>query len=997
MSKRSLTILFLAIATAAYSADFAPSLQWVQTAGSSGINMVTATAIDTKGNLYVAGTTTSLDFPTTSASQPAAGGSVLARIDLATGNSSRLYPAGPTAIQFAAAVPSNPGTLLAASASQVWKSADAGATWIMLSQFSPKTTVSYLAVDPTNANTVYAATTTLGLNKSLDGGLTWTAMNDGFPVLQDGSISAGGVWIDPFAPSTILASGSFGLARSADAGTTWTVLGGGIFVRTLVFDPLTAGTLYALDSSVFVKSTDHGQTLIRLSALPAQSFPSSLAADPLHAGVVYAGASDGIYQSSDGAKTWTRKLASVTTVLAADPAGGALYANLNGYGIVKSLDGFLTTSPVGPAEPNVQQLLISGGNLFEISQASSDAFLMKYDNNGNLVYSTYYGGSGSDGATAIAVGPDASLYVAGTTTSADLPVTAGAYQSKLPTAYGGTASFVLKLNPDGSRAWATYFTANSIASIAVDAGGSAYIGGATSGGLPTTPGVYQTTFQQTITSNGFFGVIGPTSAFVTKFNPGGTALVYSTYVPNDNQKNTVSMAQALAVDAAGNAWIGVPFGSGFVPTGISPSVVKLNSTGSAVLASAIQAGGGSVAALALDADSNVYVTGSYNAQGTSSPATPGAFQMLSGGSQDAFVAKWDSGLTHLLASTLLGGEQADSASSIAVDASSGAVIVSGTTSSKSFPMHAPFQTSFSSTSGFVAGLDSNLSNLLFSTYLGDSRQFLARGAFPDGNGNILLAGYTVGTPNVFPSLGNIVVANKIALQPAPSVRLDSVQNFASHVGGPLAPGEPFTVLGAGFASGAQIVIDGSPLDTVSSTAASIVAIIPDSAATAGVHTLQVSSNGALSNSVYAPAAPAAPAIFSVDGSGTGQGYVLNSDGTRNSPSNPAAPGSAFTLFAAGAGPYTLVNGYAVTAQTPSVFVAGFYCKGIAAIMGPVNGLPGNVYQLSMYVPDLATLVADNPDLKNFHFPAQSSLRLAMGDPNSPNYLSSQDGIYINIK
>jgi uncharacterized protein (TIGR03437 family) len=1002
-------LFVLAISTASLAADFAPALQWVHTAASSGTTFVNATAADTKGNLYIAGATNSLDFPTTTAIQPSAGGSVLARIDLASGNTSRLYPANLAAIGFTAAVPSSPGTLLAASGSQVWKSADAGGTWTMLSKFSSTTTVSYLAADPTNSNTVYAATTTLGLNKSVDGGLTWTAINNGLPLLQNGGLSGGGIWVDPTAPATLIASGSFGLARSADAGNSWSILGGGIFVRILVFDPLTAGTLYAVDSNVITKSSDHGQTFIRLSALPNQAQVLALAADPQHPGVLYAGGSGGIYQSSDGGKTWSLKLAGVTTLLAADPASAAFYFNLTGYGIVKSTDGFVSSSPVGPSEPAVLQLVVSGGNLFEVSAASTDAFLMKLDNDGNVVYSTYFGGSGSDGATALAAGPDGSLYVAGNTTSADLPVTAGAYLTKLPTSHGTSASFLLKLNPDGSRAWATYFTEIAIASIAVDSAGNPYVGGATGGGLPTTPGVYQTTFQQNISSNGFFGVIGPTSAFVTKFNAAGTGLVYSTYVPHDNQKNTVSMAQALVVDAAGNAWIGVPFGSGFVPTGISPSVVKLNSNGSAVLASAVQAASGSVAALALDADSNVYVAGSYSTASVAFPATPGAFQPAplpaipppfnqspAGGGQDAFVAKWDSDLTHLLAATLLGGEQGDSASSVAVDAS-GTVIVSGSTSSKSFPLHAPFQTSFSSPSGFVAALDSNLSNLLFSTYLGDGRQFLARGAFPDGNGNILLAGYTVATPNVFPSLGNVVVANKIALQPAPAVRLDGVQNYASHLGGPLAPGEAVMVLGAGFGNSAQIVVDGSPLDTVSATATSIVAVLPDTLSTTGVHTVQVSNSGALSNFVYAPAAPSAPGIYSVDGSGTGQGYILNSDGTLNSPSNPAAPGSAFTLFATGEGQYSLTNGYAVTAQTPAVFINGFFCPGIAAIAGPVSGLPGNLYQLSMFVPDLATLAANNPDLKNFKFPPQSLVRLAMGNPNSPDYQNSQGGIYINIK
>ncbi len=1019
MRKLSLVTVILALSSGAPAADFAPALQWVKTTGGSGNSSVAAAAADARGNLYIVGSTTSLDFPTTS--QAAAGGSMLVRIDLATASASRLFPANLPPINSAAAARANPEILFTASGSQIWKSANAGSSWIMISQFASGVGVLALAVDPSTSTTVYAGTSTLGLNRSIDGGVTWTAINHGISSAPDGSIRVGGVWVEPAAQNVIFASSGFGLVRSTDSGNTWTTVAGGNSFSAVTFDPSTAGTLYFVDGNTISKSTDNGQTFVRVSPLPSEAALFTLAPDPRHAGVLYAGTSAGIFQSGDGGGTWSLKLAGVTTVLAADPNSPAFYANLSGYGIVKSTDGFATTSPIGPNQPSVLQLIVSGPNLFEISAPTTDAFVMKLDSNGNVVYSTYFGGSGSDAATALAVGSDGSLYVTGITNSADLPVTSGAYLTKLPSTYGGAASFVFKLNPEGSLEWATYFTETIVSAIAVDSTGSAYVGGASGGGLPTTPGAYQTDFQQSVTSNGFFSVIGPLSAFLTKFNAKGTGLVYSTYVPTDNQKNTVAGAQALVVDAAGNAWIGAALNPNIVPTGIGASVVKLNSTGSAVLASAVQAGLGNVAALALDASSNVYVAGSYSPQAAKFPATPGAFQAVplpaipaltyqapSGGGLDAFVAKWDSSLTHLLAATLLGGELPDTATSIAVDAG-GTVIVGGYTDSKAFPTVAPFQASFSSRAGFVAGFDSNLTQLLFSTYLGDGRPFAANGAVPDGGGNILVAGSTLSSGSTFIggdngaslSVGTLVVANKIALPPAPAVRLDSVQNFASHIAAPLAPGEPVVAMGAGFGNGAQIVVDGSPLATISATATSIVAVLPDTAATSGAHTLQVSNNGTLANSVYAPAAAASPAIYSVDGSGAGQGYILNSDGTLNSPSNPAAPGSAITILVAGAGQYTLSNGFAVTALMPAVFIDGFYCNGVAAVIGPVAGLPGNVYQLSVFVPDPAVLAINNPDLKNFKFPAQSGIQLVMGPSNSSNFANSpmvsQNGIFINIK
>lgn len=966
---------------------------------------------DGRGNLYIAGATTSLDFPAKAAAQATAGGSMLVRLSLSNGTATRLFPANLPNISFVAAAPGSPGILYAASGSEIWQSHDGGTTWTRVSAVSPGANTSAVAVDPTNSNIAYVATYNAGVYKSLDGGVTWTPIDNGL-VGNPNGIQAQGIWIDPSTPSVVVAAVGSALYRSADGGATW-IATSAAAPTAVVFDASTAGTVYIGSGNTVLRSTDHGATYTALGPLPQQLFVLALAVDPHHPAVLYAGTTSGLYQSTDGGATWNLKLAGATSALVADPNSSALYANAPAYGIVKTTDGFTTTSPIGPNEPSVKQLVVSGSELLEISAQTTDAFITKLDNNGNVVYSTYFGGSGNDAAVALAVGADGSVYVTGSTNSSDLTVTPGAYLSKFQSAGGASATFVLKLNPDGSLGWATYFIAPTVQAIAVDAAGNPYIGGYSAGGLTTTPGAYVTDFKQSVTSNGFFSVIGPTSGFVTKFNATGTGLIYSTYVPTDNQKNAVENIRAIVVDASGNAWLATPPNSGVVPAGPTASVVELNPAGSAVLASAVQPLLDAVAALALDSVGNVYVAGSYS-HSAAFPATPGAFQSSAqpvipalpygptSVEPDAFVAKWDKTLSHLLAATLIGGEQPDGANSIAVDAS-GTVIVAGTTSSRAFPTHAPFQGLFSTGSGFVAGFDSNLTSLLFSTFAGDSRPFSARAAFPDGNGNLLLVGSTF-TPGAstgaLPS-GGIVVANKIALPAAPKVRLDSVQNYASHYAAPLAPGEAILAVGTGFGSAAQIVLNGSPLPTISATATSVVAVMPDAASTSGVHTLQVSNNGTLSNSVYMPAAPSSPAIYSVDGSGVGQGYIFNADGTLNSPSNPAATGSAITIFINGAGQYQVVNGYAVVAQPLAVFIDGFYCNGIVAVADPVNGLPGNVFQLSVYVPDPAVLAQNNPDLKNFQFPAQSGIQIVMGPTDSLHFgnslLGSQSGIFINIK
>ncbi len=120
----------------------------------------------------------------------------------------------------------------------------------------------------------------------------------------------------------------------------------------------------------------------------------------------------------------------------------------------------------------------------------------------------------------------------------------------------------------------------------------------------------------------------------------------------------------------------------------------------------------------------------------------------------------------------------------------------------------------------------------------------------------------------------------------------------------------------------------------------------------------------------------------------GQGYILNKDGKLNTPANPAAPGDRNTIFATGVGPVSFTQCCAVAQYPVNVFIDGFYCDGVAAIMGPVNGLPGSVYQITVYVPSPAVLFpSGNP---GFAFPALSGVVMQIDG------VSSQIGIAISI-
>jgi hypothetical protein len=181
------------------------------------------------------------------------------------------------------------------------------------------------------------------------------------------------------------------------------------------------------------------------------------------------------------------------------------------------------------------------GALQTTLQGFSDAFVTKLNSTGSaLVYSTYLGGSDSDGGFGIAVDSLGNAYITGSTESFDFPTTAGALQ----TTFGGNGdAFVSKLNSVGSLVYSSYLGGSNIDNgegVAVDSFGNAYVTGETlSSDFPTTVGSLQTALR------------GGDDAFVTKLNSTGSALVYSTYLGG----NSLDGGIGIAVDSPGNAYI----------------------------------------------------------------------------------------------------------------------------------------------------------------------------------------------------------------------------------------------------------------------------------------------------------------------------------------------------------------------------------------------------------------------------------------------------------
>jgi hypothetical protein len=357
-----------------------------------------------------------------------------------------------------------------------------------------------------------------------------------------------------------------------------------------------------------------------------------------------------------------------------------------------------------------------------------------------LAYSSYLGGSGRDAGGAIAVDSLGNTYLTGATSSADFPTTPGSFQ----TVYAGRRdAFVSKLNAAGSALlYSTYLGGSNPdggSAIVVDSSDNAYVVGSTfSPDFPTTPGAFQTK---------------PGDIFVSKLNPTGSTLVYSTYLGRSGGEGN-----GIAIDTAGNAYVTGDTGINFPTTpgafqtsyggGASDAfVTKLNATGTALVYSTYLGGSDLEDAsgwgrIAVDALGNAYVSGLTAS--SNFPTTAGAFQTtLGGGVYDAFVSKVNSAGSALLYSTYLGGAGFDGGLGIAVDAA-GNAYMTGATSSSNFPSTpGSFQTTYGGNGdAFVTKLNAGGSALVYSTYLGGSDFDEGNGLVIDASGEASIAGMT---------------------------------------------------------------------------------------------------------------------------------------------------------------------------------------------------------------------------------------------------------------
>ncbi len=943
-----------------------PAYQLIQEVDASGLDTVAGLGTDAQGNLYIVGTTLSQHFPVKNAAQPASASSGLYRFTGGTSTALGLYSCSALALD-----PQNPSTIFAISSGVLMKSVNSGVT------FAPTTLASSQAVSisiqPGNDQVLYAETYDQGVLKSTDGGATWLSVNNGLPPPNNGQYYGSPVWIDPTNVSVIFVNTSGGLARTVDGGANWQVTLSTSGARSLTFDTNSPGVLYASTfQDALLKSVDYGQTF---TPFPVPAAISEVVPDPIQPGRLI-GVGAGLYQSTDGGVTWTQELSSSVFDFVADAMNGVYYGVVTGTGVSQISGNLQTAKALGAAAAvpsDLTSLAVVNGQVYAANYGSADVFVTKLDPSGNILYSTYLGGTGNDQAVAMTVDAAGNIFVTGTTSSADFPVSQGAY------AASGTM-FLFRLNPDGSLGYSTYFSGTNPVAVATDGNGSAWLLGNNSfGGFTVTPGALATTF---CCSNGGVISIGPPiipeEATLTRFSPSGSALTFSTYVPGSGLTAVLGFppsAGALAVASDGTAYVGAYQGC-----------FRIDSTGSTLLSSMTNSPV-NPAAMTLGPDGSLYIAGTPN----NFHATPGAFQSTippipslpdegSPGSATGIV-RIDAALQNVLAATYFGSYAGVKA--MTTDAA-GNLYIGGSTAPTGLPTRTPLAGGFAYPTGFMSELSADLSSLLFSSYFGDTESFTVSGVAIGLNGSVWIGG-GASQCDCSPGPGDVWV-NSLTLTPPPPLRIDSVQNAASFVDGPISAGETIVVNGAGFGSNAQLTIGGAMVSPISISPTTITATVPASLPAAAA-AVEVQSGGASSNSVLMPVAATAPGIFSQSGTGYGQGYILNKDGTLNSPANPAAPGDRITVFATGVGPLSFTQCCAVAAYPVNVFIDGFYCDGVAAIVGQVNGLPGSVYQITVYVPNPAVLFANS---SQFVFPPLDSVVMQV------NGVSSQPGIAISI-
>lgn len=994
----SISALLVVCVFAGISATSCPAQPLNQlTYGVSGANFANAVTTDAKGNIYIVGTTNSNDLPLLDASQSSnAGTELMFSRDAGVtwkplGNLPNAYASSPFSRDLPVAIdPTNPAVFYVGFNGTMFKSTDSGRHFSSGATLPSATRSISIAIDPAHPANVYAGTD-VGVFKSTDGGATWSNASSGLLILSPPHF-VNQLVFDPHHPAFLWAVVAGVGFLSTDGANSWSQLSlpgpaaGNASILTFAFDAATPGIVYTFGinngSSYLLKTTDAGQTWTQLN-IPF--FSGVLVPDPVRAGYLYALSSTGpqsavFYRSANGGSAWQSFPfpSPFASSVAIDPAN----PNIVIAGSYRSTDNGQTWSPTAVSRDIQMAFARTGsGVVFATGPITTDIFIAKFQPDGKtLEFATYYGGMGNETASGIQVDKLGNIWVAGSTTSFDLPVSAHAFQKQLK---GVTNAFVAEFSPQGRLHAATYVGgsgADTVSAMRLNSAGEPWIYGQTNSlDFPIFKGG-PSPFQP-----------GATYSFLAKLIPSTSGLLYSASVDG------ADIPIGMAIDPEDNILLtGTTFSSNFP---LTPNVVhgqsapstnyrdafliKLDGSGNTIFSTYL---GGSTAAVtqfgnelenqgvAVTSDNTgIYLTG--NTSATDFPTTPGAYQaqlkagclypsfavdtgfigtILEYSVDDVFLVKLSPDGKTLLYSTLVGGSCFDRATDIAV-APSGAVFLTGETNSTDFPVVYPFENAPAPETymSFVSMISPNGNTIPYSTYLlagfaptlalnRDGSLEIA-GSVGYGAQSITFSGFPNGP--IVPITNAYLASLNLSGAP-PKMDLTAVLNAFSLLPGPVAPGEivqlnlpdfepaqhlnlglkPASPLGTSL-SGVRVLIANEPALVMTVSGGKVVAIVPDDLAAGPNATVQVNYKGTLSNTLAVSTAPTALGLLSANGSGTGPANARNSDGTSNSAKNPAKRGSRVTVYFTGAGvpPTTISTGFGSASIAPlHGFVPGIF-------------------------------------------------------------------------
>jgi Beta-propeller repeat len=419
-----------------------------------------------------------------------------------------------------------------------------------------------------------------------------------------------------------------------------------------------------------------------------------------------------------------------------------------------------------------------------------------------VIYSTYFGGSGTDAGHATAVDATGAVYLTGETNSTDFP-TQGGISSNSPK--GGLDVFVSKFNPINpttgtTLVYSTYIGGSSDDSgnaLSIDAAGNVYVAGGTdSTNFPVTSNAAQSAYGG-----------GMNDAFVIKIDPTGSNLLYATYIGGSDEE----IANGLAVDSTGNMYVGGETKStnftvvqplqGTNKGGSDGFIAQVDgTTGSFKFLDYLGGtGADTITGVALDGSNNVYVAGittstDFPVHGSSPYQTQcgsnGQCDASGGNAQDdSFITAIKSDKSQYIYSTYFGGNGGDDAETIVVD-NQGDAYITGLTSSNDLKIANAYQTKINGSASnnvFVAEMNPSGSATPYVTYLGGSAADVAFGLALDSNARIYLTGQTTSpdfptknpTQNVF---GGATDAFVTLLDPSKANGSQLI--FSTFLGGP---------------------------------------------------------------------------------------------------------------------------------------------------------------------------------------------------------------------